>query len=202
MMPLIGRTLSKGAPPTILVSIGMFVFFMFCFWGYKIMTPNTSKDSFFWMLILRGIGMGLLFIPITGISLSTLKGRQIGDGAAFTGMMRQLGGSFGIATITTFMASRSAMHRANLVSKLDIHDPDVMQRVHGLQQSFIAKGQSSEKALGEAYKILDFTVNKQSQVLAYMDVFIYTGILFLICIPFIMMVKRNKQKHVGMEAAH
>ena len=43
-----------------------------------------------------------------------IKGRQIGDGAAFTGMKRQLGGSFGIATITTFMASRSAMHRANL----------------------------------------------------------------------------------------
>ena len=68
--------------------------------------------------------MGMLFIPITTLSLSTLKGRQIGEGAAFTGMMRQLGGSFGIAAITTFMASQNMVHRSDLVSKLDVTNPD------------------------------------------------------------------------------
>ncbi|MFV4189422.1 hypothetical protein ACNJPX_21060, partial [Mycobacterium tuberculosis] len=88
------------------MAIGMILFFVFTFWGYKIMTPDTGKPDFFWMLIVRGIGMGFLFIPITMLSLSTLKGQQIGQGAAFTGMMRQLGGSFGIALITTFMVSQ------------------------------------------------------------------------------------------------
>jgi Na+-transporting NADH:ubiquinone oxidoreductase subunit NqrB len=54
------------------------------------MTPNTGEDDMYWALILRGIGLGLLFVPITTLSLSTLSGKNIGEGAAFTGMMRQL----------------------------------------------------------------------------------------------------------------
>src|SRR5437762_14241118 len=97
MMPIIGRLLQKGVPQQYLVAAGMLLFAVFCFTGYRILTPDTSRDNFFWMLMLRGVGMGMLFIPITTLALSTLKGREIGEGAAFTGMMRQLGGSFGVA---------------------------------------------------------------------------------------------------------
>jgi DHA2 family multidrug resistance protein len=58
MMPIIGRLLSKGAKQQILVSLGLFIFFIYSFWGYKILTPDTSKDAFFWMLIVRGAGLG------------------------------------------------------------------------------------------------------------------------------------------------
>src|SRR3954471_15036242 len=102
-------------------------------WGYKILTPDTAKDNFFWMLMLRGVAMGMLFIPITLLSLSTLKGRQIGDGAAFTGMMRQLGGSFGIAAITTFMASQTTTHWANLNNKLDTTSPTIQNSINARQ---------------------------------------------------------------------
>ena len=81
------------------------------------------------MLIVRGVGMGMLFIPITTLSLSTLKGQQIGQGAAFTGMMRQLGGSFGIALVTTFMARQNMVHRSDLVSRLDTNNPAVINHV-------------------------------------------------------------------------
>jgi DHA2 family multidrug resistance protein len=57
---------------------------------HNVMTPDTGVEHMFWPLILRGVGLGLLFVPIT-TSLSTLKGKNIGEGAAFTGMMRQLG---------------------------------------------------------------------------------------------------------------
>jgi DHA2 family multidrug resistance protein len=203
MMPLIGRILQKGVPQQYLVAGGMLVFFVFCFWGYKIISPDTDKDSFFWMLIMRGIGLGLLFIPITALSLSTLKGRQIGDGAAFTGMMRQLGGSFGIAVITTFMAGQTMTHRANLVTKLDVNNPVVQARVDALQHGFMAKGIPSNIALQDAYKIIDYSITKQAMVLSYMDVFLYIGLLFLICIPFVLMVKGNKAKKMDMgEAMH
>ncbi len=114
-MPMIGRLLQKGVPQQYLVSGGMILFAIFTFWGYFILTPDTSADNFFWMLIVRGLGMGMLFIPITALSLSKLKGQQIGQGAAFTGMMRQLGGSFGIALITTFMARQNVIYASNLM---------------------------------------------------------------------------------------
>ncbi|MCW3464627.1 DHA2 family efflux MFS transporter permease subunit [Chitinophaga nivalis] len=195
MMPIIGKLLEKGVPQQYLVAAGMLLFFGFCFWGYLIITPaDTGSDAFFWMLIVRGIGMGLLFIPITTLSLSSLKGQQIGQGAAFTGMMRQLGGSFGVALITTFMSRQNMLHRNDLVSKLDTNNPDVINRVHGLQRSFVAKGMDPHTALNSGYKMLDYSVSKQAAVLSYMDVFLYLGILFLICVPFVLMVKGNKQQ--------
>jgi DHA2 family multidrug resistance protein len=204
LMPFMGKMLQKGARPNILISLGMLIFFFFCFWGYKILTPDTSKDAFFWMLIMRGIAMALLFIPITMMSLSTLKGRQIGDGAAFTGMMRQLGGSFGIALITTFMAQQLMVHRSVLVAKMDATVPAMTNRVNGMQQFFITQGATPEIALKKAYKALDGAVMKQAAVLSFMDVFLYIGLLFLICIPFVMMVK-SKKKQAGkldLSAAH
>jgi DHA2 family multidrug resistance protein len=203
MMPIIGQMLQRGVKQQYLVAFGMLIFFTFCFWGYKILTPDTAESSFFWMLILRGLGMGMLFIPITTLALSTLKGREIGEGASFTGMMRQLGGSFGIAAITTFMARRNMQHRSDLVNNLDINSPAVQNRVTALQHSFIAKGMAPNKALESAHKMLDYSVMKQAAVLSYMDVFLYIGVMFLICIPFVLVVKGNKRKKVDMsEAMH
>jgi DHA2 family multidrug resistance protein len=202
MMPLIGNLLQKGVPQQYLVAAGMILFSVFTFWGYFILTPNTGSENFFWMLIVRGMGLGMLFIPITALSLSTLKGQQIGQGAAFTGMMRQLGGSFGVATITTFMARQNMVHRSDLVSKLDINNPAVQQRIHGMQQNFISKGKSTEDALKAAYASLDGMVTKQSAVLSYMDVFYYLAIMFLICVPFVLMVKGNKGQKISMADAH
>ena len=203
MMPLIGQLLQKGVPQQYLVAGGMVLFFLYSFWGYKILTPDTGKDAFFWMLIMRGLGMGMLFIPITALSLSTLKGQQIGQGASFTGMMRQLGGSFGVALITTFMARRNVQHRSDLVSHLGINDPAVQQRLQGMQHNFMAKGMPADRALQSGYQSLDFMVSKQAAVLSYMEVFLYLGVLFLICVPFVLMVRGNRGKKVDLsQAAH
>lgn len=192
MMPIIGRLLQKGVPQQYLVAGGMLLFFIYSFWGYKVLTPDTGEDGFFWPLIIRGIGMGMLFIPITTLSLSTLKGKEIGQGAAFTGMMRQLGGSFGIAIITTFMSRMNVVHRADVVSHLSISDPAVQQRLQGMQQSFIAKGMTPDVAMANAYKLLDLSVTKQAVVLSYMDVFLMIGMMFLVCIPFMLLVRQKK----------
>ena len=202
LMPIVGKVLSKGVPQQFLVSMGMLFFAVFCFWGYFILTNSTPEQNFFWMLVTRGVGLPLLFIPITSLSLSTLKGAEIGQGVAFTGMMRQVGGSFGVALITTFMARQNMFHRSTLVSKLSIDDPVVLGRLHALQGGFIAKGMQPDLALKSAYKALDYVVSSQANVLSYMDVFYYLGLIFLICIPFVLFVKRNKQKLDLSEAMH
>jgi len=198
MMPFIGQMLQKGVRQQYLVSLGLLIFFFFCLWGYKIMTPDTPKAAFFWPLILRGVAMGMLFIPITTLSLSTLKGRQIGEGAAFTGMMRQLGGSFGVAIISTFMSRKIMVHRNELVSKLDVTNPNLQNRISAMQHSLAANGQPP----GAALKALDYSVMKQATVLSYMDAFLYIGLLFLICIPFVLIVKASKKKVDVSEALH
>ena len=191
MMPMIGKMIQRGVPQAYMVALGFLAFFVFTYWMHNVVTPDTGEEHIFWPLILRGVGLGLLFVPITTLSLSTLKGKEIGEGAAFTGMMRQLGGSFGIAIITTFIARFNQEHRVNLVSHLDKTNFAVQQRVLQLQQGFMNKGFSTNESINKAYQVMDYGVMKQSSVLTFVDIFYYLGILFLLCIPFVLLIKKR-----------
>lgn len=201
MMPFIGKMLQNGVPQKYLVTGGFAIFFIYSLWMYLVITPDTGAEHFFCPLVVRGIGLGLLFVPITTLSLSTLKGKDIGDGAAFTGMTRQLGGSFGIAIITTFIARWTQQHRVDLLPNISAVDFNVQQRLQGLQQLFISKGYAVNEALNKAYKMLDYSVNRQATVLSYMDVFIYLGVLFLLCVPFVLLIKKGAGK-IDTSAVH
>lgn len=202
MMPFIGKMIQKGVPQGYMVAAGFLVFFFFTFIMRNKMTPDTGTEHFYWALILRGVGLGLLFVPITTLSLSTLKGKQIGEGAAFTGMLRQLGGSFGIAIITTFITRFSQKHRVNLLSHYDGSRTEIQQRIIQLQQGFQSKGFTPNEALQKAYQVMDFSITKQSTVMSYMDIFMYLGVLFLCCIPIVFLIKRGKNKVSLEEAMH
>ncbi|MGA9639732.1 MDR family MFS transporter [Flavobacterium sp.] len=202
LMPFVGRMIQKGVPQAYMVSIGFAIFFVFCLMMYTNMTPDTGVEHLYWPLILRGVGLGLLFVPITTLSLSTLSGKNIGEGAAFTGMMRQLGGSFGIAIITTFITRFSQSHRVNLIANLDGSKFEVQQRIIQLQRGFMSKGFSASEALKKAYQAIDYSVMKQSIVLSYMDIFLYLGLLFLCCIPIMLLIKKGKNKINPADAMH
>jgi DHA2 family multidrug resistance protein len=201
MMPVVGTLIGKGIKSSYLLTIGFSVFFIFCFWMYLTLTPQSGESDLFWPLIARGFGLGFLFIPVINLSLSTLKGKEIADGAAFTGMMRQLGGSFGIAIITTYLIRREQNIRNSVVQHLNINDPNVSGRLASTKALLMSKGYSSDIASNMALRIMDLDVIKQTNVLAYMQVFIALGIFFLLCIPFTLMVKQAKEK-VDTSMAH
>jgi DHA2 family multidrug resistance protein len=76
---------------------------------------------------------------------------------------------------------------------LNVNNPSVQQRVNAIQQSFISKGLNSDTTLKSSYSAMDHMVSKQAAVLSYMDVFFYLGVIFLVCVPFVLMVKGNKK---------
>lgn len=194
MMPFIGNLLQKGVPQKYLIAAGFTIFFIYSYWMHILITPDTGAELMFWPLVVRGIGLGLLFVPITTLALSTLKGKEIGEGAAFTGMMRQLGGSFGIAIITTMISRLNQQHRVDLIPNISAVNVQVQERIQQLQYFFISKGFSASEALKRAYKILDLSITKQSTVLSYMDIFLYLGLLFIICVPFVLLIKKDAGK--------
>lgn len=203
MMPIIGILIQRGVSQKYLIAIGMAIFFIYSLLTYKIITPNTPADSFFWPLMIRGVGLGLLSVPISTMALSTLKGGEIAQGAAFSGMMRQLGGSFGVALITTYLSRDIIFHRSPLVNKLDIYNPAVQERVNGIAGGLQAKGMPPNLALKTAQQMLDGSVSVQATVLSYMDIFLYVGLMFLVCIPFVLIfIKRSKAKVSMADAAH
>ncbi|HEY2582187.1 MAG TPA: MFS transporter, partial [Mucilaginibacter sp.] len=166
--------------------------------------PYTSSGDFFWILIVRGFGLGLLSVPVSTMSLSTLHGQEIGQGAAFSGMMRQLGGSFGVALISTFVSRQTQVHRNALVTHLSVNDHTVQQRVMqmaaGVRQH---AGIDSITARQTAYAMLEGSVTRQATLLSYMDVFLWVGIMFLVFVPVVLIfIKKAKSKIKLADAAH
>lgn len=194
MMPIVGRAIQKGVSQKYLIAMGFSAFFGFSLWAYTVITPFTSEGDFFWMLMLRGVGLGFLFVPTTTLALSSLKGKEIGQGAAFTGMVRQLGGSFGIALISTYISRKSVQHRSDIANHVSPYDLDVQQRLAGMKANFIASGSTIDQATMQANKLMDLMVTKQAMLLTYMDVFLGIGIFFLICVPFVLILKPVKSK--------
>ncbi|HEU4555743.1 MAG TPA: DHA2 family efflux MFS transporter permease subunit [Chitinophaga sp.] len=203
MMPVVAILIQRGISQKYLIAVGMTVFFIYSYLSYKILTPDTSAHDFFWILIIRGFGLGLLSVPISTMSLSTLQGKEIGQGAAFSGMMRQLGGAFGIALISTFVTRQTDLHRSTLVSHLDINSPDVQQRVAQLSAGMYSKGFDMTTSQNKAYALLDASVMKQATVLSYMDVFLWVGVMFLVCVPFVLLLIKAAKNRVSLaDAAH
>jgi DHA2 family multidrug resistance protein len=192
IFPLTNTLLKRGVKPQYMMSAGMFVFFVNCYMSSKILTPETGFDVFFYVLIFRYFGLNMILLSISAIAFSTLKTQEISDGAAFTGMLRQLGGSFGIAIITTFIVRRNMLHRTNLLAYVNTDGPPVMERLRQFVQFFKGQGMNDDIALGHGYKLLDTMVNKQSALLSYMDVYVVIGFLFLTCVPFVLLLKSKK----------
>ncbi|HEX4966151.1 MAG TPA: DHA2 family efflux MFS transporter permease subunit [Thermoanaerobaculia bacterium] len=201
MMPLVGRMMQKGVPAQLMNALGFISFFFFT-WLLSHSTLASDRQDFFWPLILRGVGLGLLFVPLTTLALSGLRGKDIPQGAGLTNMMRQLGGSFGVALVATFIQYRSWTHRTNLISHTSIYDPALRDRLAAITSGLMSKGSSFFQAQQQAYGAIEGAVLKQTFLLTYMDAFRVVGVFFLCCIPMLLLFKRRSGASAAPVSMH
>lgn len=199
MMPVVGILLKKKFPPQILATIGFILFFVFTHMLSQ-STLESGEDDFFIPLILRGVAMSLCFVPLTSLALSSLQGKDIAQGTGINNMMRQLGGSFGIAIITTMINHRVAFHRNHLIENISNYNPVSVERFQIMWRGFMSQGWDSITAQDMVQKSMDGLVTRQSYLLAYMDGFHVVGLLLLCSIPLIYLYKFNKEIRLPMDA--
>jgi len=203
MMPVIGRMLQAGVPQKIMIPVGFTIFFFFTFWMAAKISPTAGESDFFWPLIVRGVGLGLIFLPITTMSLAGLQGKDAGQAAGLTGMIRQLGGSFGVAIVGTYLERSIQANRVALLPNISLYSPETVQRLQAFTQGFMAKGFPMEQARQQAYAALEGTLMKQVSLITYSQVFTSLGVFFLACLPLILLVKRAKPgEKMDLNAAH
>ena len=106
--------------------------------------------------------------------------------------MRQLGGSFGIALVNTYLTNRNAVHRTDLISNLVPGDPLLTERLSGYTHYLAGKGISAADAQDRALKLLDSTVTRQSNALSFGDAYLLIGLLFLLALPLLLLAGRKK----------
>ena len=192
MMPVIGGLLSKNyISPIWYAAIGFLLFFGFCF-DLSAINLDAGPDYFFWPLIIRGIGMGMIFIPLTTITLADLRNIEIPQGSALSNMIRQLGGTFGTAIMTTYISTRTVFHASRLSDNVSIYNPLSAERIRQYTNLFLSKGDALMTATRKAYGIMQGAVMKQALVMTYADSFLIIGAFFLICVPLLLLFVGKK----------
>lgn len=199
MMPFIGIMLKKGVPAQFMATGGMFLFFVFC-WMLSKSTLSSGTGNFFWPLVIRGVGMALLFVPLTTLAMQDLKGPEIGQGSGLNNMSRQLGGSFGIAALTTLIHVRQGFHRSVLVANVNEYNPAFIQKFNALVSGFVAKGSSYLDAKLMAMKAIEGSVIKQTMLLTYSDAYWVAGLVMLCSIPLLYLQKFKKNTNIPVDA--
>jgi DHA2 family multidrug resistance protein len=198
-MPFVGVLLKKGIPAQFLAGGGFLLFFIFC-WMLDGSTLQSGTGNFFWPLIIRGVGMAILFVPLTTLAISELKGPEIGQGTGLNNMMRQLGGSFGIAIMTTIIHIRTMTNRNILVENINQYNPSYNDRDNANVQNFVAHGFPLEQARQMAHQLMEGIVSRQTMLVTYNGMYLLIGVFTLLCIPLIFLQPFKKAVAMPVDA--
>lgn len=193
MMLVVGVVMRKNImSPIWYAAIGFALFVGFCY-DLSSLSLTTGPHDFFWPLMIRGIGMGLIFIPLMTITVADLEPAKMPQGSALSSMVRQLGGTFGTAIMTTYISTRTVFHTNRLADNLSIYNPISAERLKQYTALFMSKGDALVTATEKAYKMLYGSVVRQALVLTYSDTFLIIGAFFLICLPLLLLFVGGKK---------
>jgi DHA2 family multidrug resistance protein len=199
--PISGRLVQRGFPAQLLVFGGFSIFAFFCF-RMSHLSTDMGREHFFWPLIVRGVGIASLSVPLTTLAVSGLQGRDLAQGAALNNMMRQLGGSFGIALINTYVANRAFINRNHLAATINVFEFETQSRFAALSAAFEQAGASVVEAQQRALTVLNGILTQQSAVISYGDTFRILALFFLGCMLAIPFLRRPRGAPVVTISEH
>jgi len=187
--------------PRILIYLGMGIFVL-SMWQLGHMTVLSGEADTRLALFIRGFGLGCLFTPLNQIAYGSIEPREAQQASGLLNLSRQLGGSFGIAALGTYLTSHAAYHRTNLVQDLYIGNNVMQNRLGAMTANLIAHGYSPPAARQGALGILDMTVSRQALAMSYNDGFLLILLVFAACAPAILILRRPKKAAAPPSDAH
>lgn len=183
----------------LLIGIGISLFAVSCFMNSSL-THDTGIDQLKWSQLVRAMGQPLIFIPLSSIATAEIEKEQAGSASGLFNMMRNLGGSIGIAALATLLTRREQFHSNRLGDFITLYNPAAQQRIDQLTQFFISKGADLTTAQNQAIASISNIVRREAYVMAFNDCFYFIGITLLLSGITIIFFK--KVKVTGGGGAH
>ncbi len=171
--------------------------FALAMWQLAQITGESGRGDFIVPLILRGLGLGLMFVPLTTVTLAELSRGELPQGTGLYNFFRQLGGSLGIAAVATIVSHDTTQVHAILSEHVTTTDPGSLARVTMLAHGFAARGADAGTALERAYAVLDREIFGQASVIAYGHTYILAAGLVLALIPLLVLVRQTKSANAA-----
>ncbi len=199
MMILLGK-ISTKVDARLLIALGAIGSALVMF-DLSTISAQTGTNQLFWPLVARGGVTVLMFLPLSLATLGGLPQQAISSGSGFYNLTRQLGGSVGIAALTTLLTQREAFHRAVLLTHLTPYDFATNQRLQALTAMFQSQGMDGVTAQQQALASLSQIVDTQAAVLSFADIFRVVGVTFLCSLPLLFFLGKGG-KGAKPPAAH
>lgn len=176
--------------PKILLSAGIVI----CAYAAYLMSQFNLNADFYtvsWPRIVLGIGMGFFFVPLTTLTMSGIKKEDMGNASAVYNLLRNLGGSFGVAFVTTILSQRSQFHQFRLVEHLTPFDSSYQIALDHASQIMNYRGLSEPLSDYASLSVIYRELLRQASMMSFNDAFYLTSIIMICILPLVLLMKKG-----------
>ncbi|HEY1938659.1 MAG TPA: DHA2 family efflux MFS transporter permease subunit [Candidatus Angelobacter sp.] len=197
-MPIVGMLMGKIEARKLLAA-GLIVA-SYSIYQLSNLNLNAGYWDIFWPQLLQGTSMGLLFVPLTTITNGLIPKEQMGNATSLFNLMRNIGASVGIASVTTISSRHSQIHTNTLGANVTPYNPIAQNMMAQMKAAFMARGMDAATATRQANAGVFGMVMRQASMMAYVDVFFLLAIMFAACLPLIFLMKKAPKGKPDPEA--
>jgi len=198
-MPVIGLLVGK-IDARKLVAFGLISGGLTLIWLGQL-NLNAGYWDIFWPQFFQGMGMSALFVPLTTISMDPIPRERMGNATSLFNLMRNLGGSIGIAATSTMLARNEQANTNVFGANVDIYSAATQRAFEAARAGFLAAGSDMATATERAYGALFGMVSQQSAMVAFVTLFRLLGLIFIVLTPAVLLMKRPSGRS-GPVGAH
>ncbi|HEX4141297.1 MAG TPA: MFS transporter, partial [Candidatus Methylacidiphilales bacterium] len=180
ILPFVPK-LMKLVDPRVVAGIGLALFGASCLID-GFLSPDFGMDQFRFSNIIRALGQPLIFVPLLSMSTEGIPPSEAGSASAVFNMGRNIGGSVGIAMLSTIVTQREHLHSVHLGEWVTTYTPAVAARIQEYEQIFESKGIDAGTAHGYALTALNHQVQNNAYLMAYSDAFLCIGATLFLAI--------------------
>ncbi|MCY1015728.1 DHA2 family efflux MFS transporter permease subunit [Pyxidicoccus sp. MSG2] len=200
MMPIVGR-LYRRIPPRALILTGVVLTGLGAF-QMSHFSLQTGTNNIIFAIALQGVGFSLLFVPLSTVALSKVPRERMADATGLNSLLRQVGGSIGLAIFATLL-SRFTVHATAAVSAHLTPDRlEVATRMAAMQKGLAGTGMDALSAQALGLRMMAGTVARQAAVLAFDKLFVLAALLFVVVLPLVFLLKAPKGGPASGEKPH
>jgi MFS transporter, DHA2 family, multidrug resistance protein len=178
LIPFVPKLIQR-VDSRIVIAIGVSLFAVSCFMNSDL-TNLTGIDQLRWSQLVRALGQPLIMVPLSTVATAGLSKGEAGSASGLFNMMRNLGGSFGIAILATLLTQREKFHSNRLGDAVSLYNLATQERVDQLTQRFVKQGADFNTAQTRAFKSIASTITRESYVMAFNDCFYFIGFALLL----------------------
>jgi len=193
--PIVGRLYNKVSP-RLMIAIGVVAFTI----GSVMMshfTLSTGTAQIVHALLWQGIGFACLFVPLTTVALSRIPRTRLTDATGLNSLLRQIGGSVGLAIFATLLSRYATIAKAALAAHVTPYSPEAVGRMAQIAQGLTSRGFDPRTASQAAPAALAGILTRQAMVLSFEKMFLLAGICFLVILPLLFFLKVDRSAEQG-----